>query len=177
MNEIIIQDTELSKHRVTSSFSVSKKLEKYIKNHNFFAEYDVDVTADKSILNIPITSVILPLAWLTGSNIYVDEIDYAFKESMEEVKKEYMKMYPKIPFTTEIKADKVVENKNRVDPSERTGLLFSGGIDSTYSLVSNLRLKPRMIMIWGIEGHPYPKYLDYWKNVISTYSNRRRNDA
>jgi len=49
-------------------------------------------------------------------------------------------------------------------------MLFSGGVDSTYSLISNLDLKPRLIMYWGIERHPYPRASAYWENVIRIYS-------
>jgi hypothetical protein len=80
-------------------------------------------------------------------------------------------MYPPAPFTTCIIADTLVENEiGDIDPLERTGLLFSGGVDSIYSMITNLDRHPRLIMIWGVEGHPYPQYSDYWTKTISTYS-------
>lgn len=136
-----------------------------------FVEYDTKISADRSVLNIPILATVLPLAWLTGSRVYVDELDRTFKESMDDLKQEFEKMYPEIPFArTKINAEVLKENQTGVPPSEGTALFFSGGVDSTYSLITNLELKPRLIMIWGLEGHPYPRYPEYWEKVISTYS-------
>jgi hypothetical protein len=171
MGEIEISDSELVEGKLTSTVSAPKNLRKYIYNPSFFAIYDVDIVPNKSILNIPAVATVLPLAWLTGSDIHVDELDSTFKESIDSLNGEYREMFTEAPFTTEIIADELVDNViGDVDPSARTGLLFSGGVDSTYSLISNLDLNPRLIMYWGIERRPYPKYLRYWENVIKTYS-------
>ena len=57
-----------------------------------------------------------------------------------------------------------------VDPFERTGLLFSGGVDSMHSLLTNLDLKPRLVMLWGSDDRPYPENAVQWEYIISTYS-------
>jgi len=171
MEEIIISDSLISGNRLTSTVTFPKRLMKYFKSFSFFAEYDTKIRADKSILNIPLLSAVLPLAWLTGHNIYVNELDSTFGESMEELKKEFMKIYPEIPFTTKINTDILVENSiGEIETSKRTALLFSGGVDSTYSLITNMELEPRLIMIWGIEGYPYPLHAQHWDWMMSTYS-------
>jgi len=173
MSEIFIHDSKLVGRRLTSTISVQGSIRKYFKSsaRTLFVEYDADVASDKSILNIPVLATILPLAWLTGSDIRVGAIDKKFKESMDELQREFEKVYPYAPFTTSIYADLLVENQiGEVDSSERTALLFSGGVDSIYSLITNLDLKPQLIMIWGVEGSPYPKYSRYWEKVISIYS-------
>ena len=97
-----------------------------------FVKYDTEIYADKSILNIPLTASVLPLAWLSGSNIVVDTLDKGFKESMDALQTVFMSMLPLAPFKTEIYVDELVENKIIPDDQERkTGLLFSGGVDST----------------------------------------------
>jgi len=96
--------------------TTSNSLKKYINDRELFIEYDVDVNVDESILNIPLTATVLPLAWTTGSDIYVRTIDRSFKESMKELQQFFSKMFPKIRFTTEIKADKLVENK--IEPED-----------------------------------------------------------
>jgi hypothetical protein len=169
--DISIQDTKLTDNKLTSKVVVKKELRKYIDKSEYFAIYDAPIKHDESILNIPLLATVLPLAWLTSSDIEVDQLDQGFKEAMDRLQIEFSKIYPSIPFTTEIKADKLVKNRINVpDPNESTGLLFSGGADSTYSLITNLDLNPKPIMIWGVDGYPYPKYLKYWNKVISTYS-------
>jgi len=171
VGEIVIRDSELVGRRLTSSVTVPRDLRKYFKSTHFFVNYDADITTDRSILNIPLLSTVLPLAWLTGSDIYVEKLDQTFKESMDELKREFMKMFPKAPFTTSINADVLVKNLiGEVNPSERTALLFSGGVDSTYSLITNLDLKPRLIIFWGTDNYPYPENKLQWEKIISTYS-------
>jgi hypothetical protein len=121
---------------------------------------------------------VLPLAWLTGSDVYVKSLDKTFKESMNELKNAFNEMFPKVSFDSEIYVEELVENKNEfISGEKRTGLLFSGGVDSTYSMVSNFHLKPKLIMIWGVDDFSYPECRKYWEKVISIYTEyAKRND-
>jgi len=169
--DLYIHDSRLVGRTLTSRISVPRGLRKYFKSRVLFAGYDADILADRSILNIPLLAAVLPFAWLTGSDIYVDELDRTFKESMDELKQMYGKMYPRTRFTTRINADVLVDNNiNIADPSERSALLFSGGVDSTFSLITNMSLKPRLIMIWGVNRVPYPWHREHWEKTISEYS-------
>ena len=170
MDDFIVHDAELTEQRLISHVDVPKSIQKYFKSSSLFIEYDTDITPNNSILNIPLVATVLPLAWLTGSDIYVEELDRTFKESMDELKQWFMKTYPNAPFTTEIKADVLVENQIKANPSDRTGLLFSGGVDSSYSLITNLDLKPRLILFWGTDTYPYPENGAQWNKIIDTYS-------
>ena len=53
----------------------------------------------------------LPLAWSTCADICVDELDKKYVEAMYALKQEFKRMYPKAPLTTEIIADKLIENR------------------------------------------------------------------
>jgi hypothetical protein len=170
LGELVIHDPVLTGRRLVSNISVTEGLERYIKQKDFFVEYDTEIFADKSILNIPLIATVLPIAWLSGSDVYVDKLDKSFKESMDKLQLYFKDIYPLIPFTTEIKAKDLVENTIMVEDFERkTGLLFSGGVDATYSMITNLQHKPTLIMHWGVERTPYPIYRDYWEMVRSTY--------
>ena len=170
MDEIVIHDSALDGFRIKYEVSVPRSLKKYFRSFNVFVEYDESVDVDTSILNMPILTAVLPLAWLTRSDIRIESIDKVFKRSVDNLKQEFMDMYPKADFNTNIHANKLVENRIQVDSYERTALLFSGGVDCTYSLITNLKENTRLIMYWGVEGYPYPKRPEYWKQVISTYS-------
>ena len=132
---------------------------------------NADVKADKSILSVPLTAAVLPLAWLAGSDIHVRSIDKTFKESMDELKIIFRNMFPKVSFKAEIIADEVVENFTEVSEIERiTGMMFSGGVDSVYTLISNFHLRPKLVMLWGVDNFPYPERKDHWEKTISTYT-------
>ena len=111
MSIISITDTSLNGKYLESKTQVPKKIRKYVKNNVFFAEYDVEVSNNLSILNIPLTAAMLSLAWVTGSDIYVEELDKTFKENIEHLQILFNKMYPKLPWTTKIQVDNLVENK------------------------------------------------------------------
>jgi hypothetical protein len=156
--------SSLSAGTVRSSITVSRDLEKYFKHCTFFSSYDTEIVADNSILDIPVLSVVLPLAWVTGADVYVHELDRTFAESIVALQREYEKMY--LPFTTRLVADKLVDNKYL---SNNTALLFSGGLDCTYTLFSNMTLKPRLIMILGTYDIPISN-VTFLKAVEGEYS-------
>lgn len=171
MGEIIINSPFLRGRKLSSEVSVSHDLEKYLKEKRLDIEYDAEITTKESILNVPLTATVLPLAWLTGSNIVVEKLDRRFKVSMDQLKLVLQKMFPRIAFSGEIIADELVDNQVEVsDTEKRFGLLFSGGIDSTYSLITNLDKNPSLIMFWGLDNFPFPERSDHWNETIETYS-------
>ncbi len=167
MNEISI-DSKLSASKLVSNITVSDGLKKYFNSFRLFAHYDSQLRADTSILNIPLVSTVLPLAWLTGTDVYVEKLDKRYVESMNAVKHEFKRMYPRGRFTTSLVVDDLVNNETQ---SQRTAMLFTGGVDSTYSLIKNINHKPRLIMFWGIQPHQLnPSYMKHRQLVRKTYS-------
>jgi hypothetical protein len=100
LGKITIEKPRFDGSSLTSKVSTSEGLRKYLKNMELFIEYDSEIHANESILNIPLTATILPLAWLTGSDIHVGSLDKKFKESMDLLKKVFSKIYPNAPFST-----------------------------------------------------------------------------
>lgn len=169
----IFVDSKLSSGTIESNIIVSKSLKKYFRYFHFFSSYDAEITANSSILNIPVLSIVLPLAWITGADVYVDELDKTFAESAQALQQEYGKVYPKAPFNTKLVVDKLVENKGSPN---NTALLFSGGVDSTYSLFSNITLRPRLVMIFGIVDIPISN-VTFQEKVKTEYSNFARKEG
>jgi len=163
---MIVVDSKSSSRVVTSHIMVSKDLKKYFKCFSFFSKYDEEIQNSDSIINIPVLSIVLPFAWITGSDVYVDELDKTFTEAMFLVQNEYKKVYPKAPFKTKLVVNTLIENDYT---SDETGLLFSGGLDSTYSLFSNIALNPRLIMLFGTDI-PLSN-IPFQDNVKTEYSN------
>ena len=147
----IFADSYLSSGKLRSRITVSKDLERYFRHFEFWSHYDTEISASNSILNIPVLSILLPFAWVTGADVYVDELDRTFAESMDVVHREFQRIYNGLPFKTRLVSDSIVDNEYA---SDGTALLFSGGLDSTYSLFSNLALKPRLVMIFGTSDIP-----------------------
>jgi len=162
----IAVNSTLSANTIKSRITVSRDLEKYFRHYDFFSRYDARIVDNSSILDIPALSLLLPLAWTTGADIYVDELDKTFANSMDSVHREFRRMHPRLPFQTRLVADRLVNNKYA---SNDTALLYSGGLDSTYSLFSNIALKPRLIMIFGTADIPISN-LPFQKTLEKEYS-------
>lgn len=113
-----------------------------------------------SILQVPVVSNVIIIAWATGADIYLDELDEAFLISLGRLKKEMRKYYPHFPCTTKIYTKKIIKN---TFSNDGIGLLFSGGVDSTASYLRNRTRKPNLIMVWGVD---IPREEDkFWMRV------------
>lgn len=117
----------------------------------FTIEYKCDLeTVPDSVAVIPFMSLVLPVCWLADSELDVTEADEDFAESIEEIKRGYMAMYPDLSFKGRINIGRKI--KNTVDYSLRRVLcLYSGGVDAVSTLLSNLCYKPDLMTIWGAD--------------------------
>ncbi|WNZ29233.1 MAG: hypothetical protein IAX21_11510 [Candidatus Bathyarchaeota archaeon] len=165
-NYIRIEKTKiLNSNTIISKLSFSRGVKKYFKSSIFFAKYNVDIQdVDLSILNIPVITNILPIAWAIGADIYVNEIDSAFLNSLADIKVVMKKWYPSFSFSTNIFATKKVIN---YFSDECNALLFSGGLDSTCSYIQSKTKKPLLIMIWGADIPLNKK--TFWMTVQQKY--------
>ena len=172
MDEIIVNST-LNGNKLVSTVDVPKNLRKYLLSSKLFVYYNTNLSADISILNIPLISTILPLSWLTRTDIHVEKLDKKYFESMNIIKNEFNRIFPRGRFTAKIKVDDLVENRTN---SQETAMLFSGGVDSTYTLIKNLRLKPKLIMLNGfLNFHldtAYKKYNELLKKTYFEFAKR-----
>lgn len=145
LDKIVIKDETLrvefsSKGSVAEAFKISV----------FEIRYDEDIsTVPVSVAVIPFLANVLPIAWVYDAIIQVDELDEDFYEYIDDIKKGYKDMYPRVAFGGEIAARKLV--KNKFAKKGETGLLFSGGVDATSSLITMLKdgQSPRLITLWG----------------------------
>lgn len=125
---------------------IPKQLRKYLVTLQFDAAYDVPIDhVDESIQMIPALGSMLPLAWLAGADVKAGKIDRTFFDAMGKLQEKYKDLYPNGAFTTEIKADEIVENEIG---AEGAALTFSGGVDSTYALASIIDEHPQLITLF-----------------------------
>jgi hypothetical protein len=162
---ITINDLEIVKKRgLLFSLSFSKSLRKYFAS-DFWVTYDQDVSmVDPSLLYVPAVANLLPLAWATGVDIEVPVIDETFVGAVEQIQRVFRGWYPRLPFTTRVRAERVVSNR-----FEHTGygMLFSGGVDSTATYILNREKSPVLIMLQGADLPHYNEKL--WRTVRHTY--------
>ena len=147
---IRIYDCRSEGNRIDYELDVSANIRKYFFTRKPWVKYDVEIQNIPSINTIPILSSVLPLAWLTGSDIEVDTIDSNYLEGVTNIQKDFKYMYPNGRFETTIHYNSAEINSSSVNELSYA-LNFSGGLDSTYTLIENLSLNPRLIMLFGAD--------------------------
>jgi len=164
---IRIDETRVKNNQtVVSNLSFSNNVKKYFQSSLFFAKYDVNVqNINSSILNIPAVANVIPIAWAIGADIFVEELDKTFLQSLDRIRTVMEKWYPQFSFSTRI------HTKNRIVnnfPKERNALLFSGGLDSTCSYIKLKSKLPFLIMIWGADIPIVEE--EFWEKVKQKYA-------
>lgn len=115
----------------------------------FRCEYNQDVGGvPEGIAVIPFLANVMPMAWLYDADVFVDEVDLAFYQSMADVRGAYARMYPKLKFGGNLIARRPTENFIR-QPKAPPLVLYSGGVDALFSLLGNRALRPTLLTIWG----------------------------
>ncbi len=127
-------------------------MELFDRDFKFFYEYMFDIDLSEiptSILNVPFVMNLMPLIWLSDSVLYVKTLDRAFYESLENIKKGFEKVYPKVSFKGKLVVDSLEDN--RYEATDKTTIFFTGGVDATASLINNLSKKPKPFYILGAD--------------------------
>lgn len=144
---IQIDKIKVEKEKLNFRISFSNNLKNYLLQKDFYVKYDIPIQEiDNSILNIPGVSSLAAISWVTGSVLIVDELDSCYVDSLDRLKGVFKKFYPNL----KLKGNLYVK-KRRVNQfnNNRSGLLFSGGIDSTCSFIKRNHAPPVLYTIIG----------------------------
>lgn len=127
----VVNKIEVSEEgrKISYDYSVSSEIAKYFKKKEpFYLHYQEDIsTVPDSLKIIPLLASVMPIAWFVGFDVYVDEIDETFHNSLKELKKEFEIHFPEIKPNTQLHYKKL--QKNTFDQNN-FALLFSGGLDA-----------------------------------------------
>lgn len=156
MGFIKLEGTIVSNNKIVYDYSVSPDLQLYFNpDCLYFLEYKLnDVALNLSdvpygILAIPFVCNVLPLIWLTDSQLIIEELDKNFYSSISQFKKGFVEMYPDASF-----AGKVIANNLShyiCSNSGRSATFFSGGLDAWCTLVRHISETPDLILLWGAD--------------------------
>jgi len=136
----------------------SNDLFKYFNSDIVFVKYDKNIGhVNNSILHIPVIANVVQLSWAVGADLYLDELDKTFFESLQVIKENMKVLYPGFSFAGNIYVDKKVDNQFL---NNSVGQLFSGGVDSFATYIKHMKEKPALFyyLIYG-SNHPIQKLL------------------
>ncbi len=170
MDRIRIKPAVLRGMRIENKIDPPDSIRKTLTTTEFYAQYDEPLNLNLSILNVPAVASMLPIAWVTGTDIQVKVLDRAFFESMIRLQEKYKDFYPEGKFATEIFVEELVENKTGIKDS--VAMTLSGGVDSTYTLACNIDLKPRLIMLFRFTHREWRR--DYFDRISGFYAEQAK---
>jgi len=153
-------------NKLVFNLCCSQTVKKYFKTDTFYVEYDKNVeinAVDTSILNIPAVATIITVAWAVGADVYVNELDKNYIDSLAKIKFVFKEFYPQFSCVTDLYVNKVVSNQFNNEKQSNYGLLFSAGLDSLTSFVRHKDKNPELLTIWGADIPICER--DFWEKV------------
>ncbi|MBU2951156.1 hypothetical protein KO493_10655 [Tamlana agarivorans] len=147
LNNISFQDNHT---KIGYEYEVSKSISSYFNEDKpFYVHYDKNIkNTPKSIAVIPFLANIMPISWFVGFDVYIDEIDETFYNSLQTLKKQFQKYHPNKEIKGTLHYTKLISNEIKGDG---TSLLFSGGLDSFDSLTRHYHKDPYLFSIHGAD--------------------------
>jgi len=169
MEKIVVKNIEVEKNDIRIEYKVTEGLKKYFNLENkFHVHYYEDISSvPKEIAVIPFITNVLPIIWLTNSELIVDSLEEKYANSIDKTRQAFNEMYK----TNIFKGKITVNKKKKIRPlevEENVSVFYSGGVDSTSTLVScfEREKKPLLITIWGT---------DVWDHNIEGFESLKEN--
>ena len=154
MNSVIINAVKAKDNVLEVSFSCTGRMRKFFKYRKFVAEYNVCIEkTPRSILLVPFLATACPIVWADDAEIFVNECDETFLQSLEVIKKSLQRFYPGMNFRGNIRVNKSVRSTDHA--FARSMSLFSGGIDSYATLIRHQAENPILFTVYGKGFAPY----------------------
>jgi hypothetical protein len=145
----LIREIQVEGARVT--VHADPEFSKRFLREPFFAEYGIEVDqVPDDIAAIPFLTTMLPIAWRFGYDMKLPTADASFVDSMELARERLRAMYPDYEWGGGVEVGSRTQVPRPPD-TDKVGILFSGGVDSTFSALRAAEAgeAPVLITIWG----------------------------
>jgi hypothetical protein len=153
MPEIRVKRIAPTRNSIACTIGYDTNLEPYFKSSLFHVSYGFSVEEiPESVLSIPVLGLIAPVAWTVGATVSAGGVDSKFLASLRKVGNIMQGMYPGISISTSIRCTAI--DTPWPSGGDRDCLLYTGGIDSTSSLIRNLGPKLALASIRGTPDLP-----------------------
>jgi hypothetical protein len=135
-------------YRISASSDLN---EYFLKKQSFIEHINIQedlASVPEGITIIPILCNILPVSWILDATIIVNELDKSFFDSIKIIKENFSKMFPDAEFKGKLVVKNIIDYKNTAFKDKYMSF-FSGGVDSTFTVINNIDKKPVLLSIWG----------------------------
>lgn len=136
--------------KISYDYTATDNTARFFTKESLFVSYNSDVSAVPESINvIPLLANVMPIAWFAGFDVFVDEVDEDFYQALENIRNEWIKIYPEIAAKTSVlHAKKII--KNAIAP-KKNAMLFSGGVDAFATYFRHYDETPDLITIQGAD--------------------------
>lgn len=115
---------------------------------------DVSCMSDEVLL-IPLILNMAPVIWANGINVKIETMDKTLLKSLNIIRSNLKVMYPSLSWNGIITPQQTINISSNAKKStvknENPLVLFSGGVDSVFTLMSHLKEKPTLVTVRGID--------------------------
>jgi hypothetical protein len=174
MTAITIEQPTVDDRTLECDVRPSSDLERFFTAEPFRTTYDTSIEdVPDGILVIPVLAQVCPVAWANGADVYVDEVDATFAHALEDVEETLCGMYDFLEGGT-LYARRTIDAEP--DADGESGLLFTGGVDSTCSYVRHREEEPTLVSIRGWTITPDPADDEKWRHLtdrVETFAGER----
>lgn len=172
MDSLRVKSLTANNRILIVDFECKGRVKKFFTANRFFASYSRSIEdVPESILIIPFLSTVAPIVWANHGDIYVKYVDSMYLDSLRQVQSILYGLFPKIGFSGEVFADKIVEGSNIL--RSKSMVLFSGGVDSLATFIRHREDQPLLIAIQGadIRLEDFRRWKSFTKE-LSQFTNR-----
>lgn len=163
MAEITIERVESRSNLLRGEITCSPELRRFFSGEDFLVEYNTDVSdVPESILTVPVLAHVCPVAWIENADVLAPKVDAQFEESLRHARDVLMQMYPTFVQGGELRYAES-RDEEPVEEFEKSGLLFTRGVDSTFSYVRHRDENPALISVQGWELPDYDR--ERWQRM------------
>lgn len=127
---------------------LSPSLERFLNSGLFYFKYDAPLEGvPEGMLSVPLLGCLAPLAWTVGADVAIGEVDSDFLSAVRAMGSQMRQWYPGAIADVSIAA-KPTPTDSEWDDGKR-GLLYTGGVDSTCSMLRNGQRELSLFMVRG----------------------------
>ncbi|MEU4238183.1 hypothetical protein [Actinoplanes sp. NPDC026619] len=127
----------------------------WFRDDTFRAEYsalDGLADLDPAVLVVPALGTVLTLAYALGVPVEVDRVDATYAAAADRLAATFAAMYPDFQIDGfELRGERVGPAAPVPSATDPALLLFSGGADSTSSLIEHQREVRALVTVWGAD--------------------------
>ena len=150
LNYIEVKSTQIRDNYLLVDFSCKGPAKKFLTDNRFFVQYNVSIKeVPEQFLLIPFLSTVCPIAWANHTDMYIDVIDKAFLDSLEEIQSLLAALFPRIHFNGKTHARRIINSS--IKPAENSMMLFSGGVDSITTYLRHKLENPVLVSVQGAD--------------------------